>query len=293
MMGERITSDFVFSRLLKREKITSKYDYGTLLAVCGSQYYRGAAMLSASAALRCGTGIVCLASTEKVVSFVANLCPECTFLPLEESENGSISHRSTCDILKKAKRCNTVLLGCGLSLDDDIRYVVQRIVTSSECQFVLDADALNVLSECPELLKETKKTAIITPHFSEMARLSGKSKEEIAKAPEKSALDFASRYNCIVVLKSHITYIATPDGKCFINDKAGNPGLAKGGSGDVLAGMIASFVSQGISPVDSAVCGVYLHGVAADRCAERLSEYAMLPSDVVAELCGIFKENGR
>ena len=292
-MAEKITPGFVFSKLAKREKNTSKYDYGTLLAVCGSKYYRGAAMLSASAACRCGAGIVCLASTERVISSIASVIPECTFLPLEESENGTVSHRSTIDIIRKAKKCNAVLLGCGLALDDDTKYVVQRIVTSADCQLILDADALNVLSENPKLFRETKLPAVITPHFGEMARLCKKSRQEVEKAPEATALEFAHEYNCIVVLKSHITYIATPDGKCYVNAEVGNAGLAKGGSGDVLAGMIASFSAQGEEPYISACCGVYLHGLSADRCAQRLSMTSMLPSDVVNELCSVFKEIGK
>lgn len=289
-MAEKITPELVCSKLSKREKNTSKYDYGTLLAVCGSKYYRGAAMLSASAACRCGVGIVCLASTERVISSVASAIPECTFLPLEESENGTISHKSISDIITKANRCGAVLVGCGLALDDDTRDVVQNVITSAECQLVLDADALNVLSENVELLKQAKKMPVITPHFGEMARLCKKSRQEVENDPEKTALDFAHRYNCIVVLKSHVTYIANPDGKCFVNTDVGNAGLAKGGSGDVLAGMIASFLAQGKDPVSGACCGVYLHGFVADKCADRLSMTAMLPGDVVNEIGSVFKK---
>ncbi|MBR6682035.1 MAG: NAD(P)H-hydrate dehydratase [Clostridia bacterium] len=288
-MAEIITPKLIISKLSKRESNTSKYDYGTLLAVCGSKYYRGAAMLAASAACRCGAGIVCLASTERVISSVVSAIPECTFLPLEESENGTISHRSTLDIIARANKSDAALIGCGLALDDETRQVVQNVITSAECQLVIDADALNVLSENVELLKQARKMPVITPHFGEMARLCKKSRQDVENAPEKTALDFAYRYNCVVVLKSHVTFIATPDGKCFVNTDVGNAGLAKGGSGDVLAGMIASFLAQGKDQTASACCGVYLHGLAADKCADRLSMTSMLPSDVVFEIGSVFK----
>ncbi len=278
------------SLIPERKKESSKHDYGKLLAVCGSAYYRGAAYLSCVAALRCGVGIATLCSIEKVVSAVAVSLPECTFLPLSESANGTISANNCDFIIQNAKRCTTLLIGCGLALDSDTRQLVKRIVTESECQLVLDADALNVLSECPGLIRQAKMPPVITPHFGEMSRLSGKTREEIAKTPEETALKFAAEYNCIVVLKSHITYISTPDGKIAVNSKTGNPGLARGGSGDVLAGMISSFCAQKIPPFNAAKCGVYLHGEAADRCADRLSEHAMLPSDILTDLCEIFLE---
>ncbi len=292
-MAQAITGELVFSHLSKREKNTSKYDYGTLLAVCGSEYYRGAAHLAAKAACRCGAGIVCLASTERVILSCASAIPECTFLPLAESKNGTVSAKAVPAILDRAKNCKAILIGCGLALDDDTREVVRNVVESAECQLVLDADALNVLAECPDLLKKTNRPPVITPHFREMARLCGKSREDIEKEPKKTAIEFAREYNCIVVLKSHITYVATPDGKCFVNANTGNPGLARGGSGDVLAGMISSLIAQGKSPITSACCGVYIHGLAADRCAQKYSEAAMLPSDVINELCSVFKEIGK
>lgn len=290
-MSGKITKGEVFSLLPERKRESSKHDYGRLLAVCGSTYYRGAAYFSCASALRCGVGIASLASIEKVITTVGANLAECTFVPLGESVNGTISANNGHTVLRQAKSCTTLLLGCGLAIDDDTRTLVKRIVSDSECQLVLDADALNILSECPELIKSAKMPPIITPHHGEMSRLCGKTRNEVADSPIITAMRFAEEYNCYVVLKSHITYIASPDGSLAVNDETGNSGLARGGSGDVLAGMISSFCAQGMKPFDAAKCGVYLHGLSADMCAKRLSERAMLPSDILTDLCKIFLEN--
>ena len=285
-----IDEEKAYSLVPKRRRQSSKRDYGRLLAVCGSTYYRGAAALCCKAALRMGVGIMTLASTEKVICSVTPTVPECTFLPMIESENGTVSAKNVDRILDMSKKCSSVLIGCGLSLDGDTRELVKAIVTGADCRLIVDADGLNVLSECPNVLKEAREMPVITPHFAEMARLTGKRYEDIANDPEKAAVDFAKEYRCCVVLKSHVTYIAHSDGRVAINSETGNAGLARGGSGDVLAGMIASLCAQGLEPFDAAVCGVYLHGEAADRCADRLSETGMLPSDILTDLCEIFTE---
>ena len=290
-MSGKITKCEVFSLLPVRKQESSKHDYGRLFAVCGSSYYRGAAYLSCASALRCGVGITTLASIEKVISSVSASLPECTFLPLSDSVNGTISAYNAQTVLRRSKGGTALLLGCGLAIDDDTRSLVKRVVSEAECQLVLDADALNILSETPEIIKTAKMPPIITPHHGEMARLCGKNREKVADSPIVTALNFAEEYNCYVVLKSHITYIALPDGSLAINDETGNSGLARGGSGDVLAGMISSFCAQGMNPFDAAKCGVYLHGLSADMCAERLSERAMLPSDILTDLSKIFLEN--
>ena len=289
-MSNIITLQEVFASIPERKKNSSKYDYGKLLAICGSTYYRGAAFLSCAGALRSGVGIITLASTEKVISCVSASLPECTFLPLKESENGTIDANSLNNIGEISKKYNAILIGCGLSIDDSTRELVKNIVKHAECQLVIDADAINILSECPDLIKQTKMPPIITPHFNEMARLFGVDRKIIEISPEDSALEFSKKYNCITVLKSHITYITTPDGKVAVNSQTGNSGLAKGGSGDVLAGMIASFCAQKINPFDASKCGVFLHGKAADRCAERLSKQSMLPSDILTDLSTMFSE---
>ena len=289
-MPTEITKKDVFSLLPKRGANTSKYDYGRLLCLCGSTCYRGAAALSIEGALRCGAGIVTLASTEKVIAAVASNVAECTFLPLKESGNGTVSAGNLQLLTERSGGYNAMLIGCGLSIDYDVGTVVRSLVGKVKCQLVIDADGLNILSSQPELLKKANMPPIITPHHGEMARLCGKTRQEVDASPAVTALTFAHEYNCYVVLKSNRTVIAAPDGRLAINTNSGNNGLARGGSGDILAGMIASLATQGVSPFDAAKCGVFLHGYAADLCAERLSKRGMLPSDILSDLAGLFED---
>ncbi|MBQ6702163.1 MAG: NAD(P)H-hydrate dehydratase [Clostridia bacterium] len=285
-----MTKESVFSLIQPRYKYSSKHDYGKLLALCGSAFYRGAAFLSCGGALRCGAGIVTLASTEKVIASVSANAPECTFLPLKESENGTVAAENSRLVIKTAGKYTAMLVGCGLYIDADTRALVKTVIPEVDTQLVIDADGLNILSECPELLKNAKRPPVITPHFGEMARLCGTDRREIEKDPLEFAKKFAEEYNCIVVLKSAVTYIATPDGRIAVNRENGNPGLSRGGSGDVLAGMIASFCAQKMTPFDAAKCGVFLHGYTADKTAERLSVQGMLPSDLLTDLSSVFKD---
>ncbi|MBR5314614.1 MAG: NAD(P)H-hydrate dehydratase [Clostridia bacterium] len=284
----KITAREVYSLIPQRARTSTKHDFGKLFAICGSSFYRGAAYLSCAGALRSGVGICTLASIEKVVSAVASSLPECTFMPVDESTNGTIYAYSFPNINEISKRYTALLIGCGLSIDESTKVIVENTIKEAECQLIIDADGLNILSEKVELLKEAHLPPVITPHFYEMARLCNTSVKNIEKEPEKIALEFAKEYNCIVVLKSHKTYVASYDGQIFVNTEKGNQGLAKGGSGDVLAGIISSLCAQKMSPVDAAKCGVYLHGEAADNCAERLSMQGMLPSDILTDLAKLF-----
>ncbi len=287
----------VFNVLKKRKSDSNKGTYGTLTIVGGSALYRGAAALSVKAALRCGTGIVRLASTECVINSVSSKIDECIYLPLPESDSGSISFSAfgaIGDTLKKSTACQ---IGSGCINCDDISKLVQAVIKESECRLIIDADALNSISADPiNILKnrssKQNNISVLTPHVGEMAKLCGIEILKIKNSPRETALCFAEASGCVVVLKDHITHIASPDGRCCSNDTTGNAGLARGGSGDVLAGMIASFIAQGYSSYESAYCGVYLHGLAADRCAARLSQYGMLPGDIIDDLCAIFLENG-
>lgn len=282
----------VFSVLKKRPEASNKGDFGKLLCVCGSKYYRGAAYLCSVSALRSGTGIVCLASTEKVISSVAASLHECTYLPLDENENGSVSANNSREVIKKASQSTAALLGCGMTNCEDTRMLTASVIESADVPLILDADALNSISSFPEILGYAKHIPIITPHIGEMARLCSKDKTYVKNNAMLVAKEFAAEHNCVVVLKDNITAIASPDGQIFVNT-TGNAGLAKGGSGDVLSGIIAAFVAQGIPALDAARCGVFLHGLSADRCAIRLSQYGMLPSDILTDLCDIFRECDR
>jgi NAD(P)H-hydrate epimerase len=157
---------------------------------------------------------------------------------------------------------------------------------------VLDAGGLCSLAAEKQAMRPAAGRLIVTPHPGEMARLAHTSVQQVLAAPAETALAMAKQLDAVVVLKGHRTLTATPAGRLYEN-RTGNAGLARGGSGDVLAGMIAGLAAQGLAPAQAAVCGVYLHGLAADRCAARLSQQGMLPEDILADLCALYLENGR
>ncbi len=282
---------FVRSAIGSRAPESNKGDYGKLLALCGSTRYRGAALMVAEAALRAGAGIVCLASVEEVLRAAVVRTPECVCLPMSANPQGSIAKENSPAILA-ALQCHTACLcGCGMTDSTDTLSLVEALLTRAEVPLVLDADALNVLRGRTDLLKSAKKLPVITPHPGEMSRLTGMQISDITANADRTALCFAQTFHCVTVLKGHSTRVASPDGRLYVN-RTGNPGLARGGSGDVLAGMIGAFAARGIPSWEAAVCGVYLHGLAADRCANRISQNGMLPTDILRDLCTIFLEFG-
>lgn len=288
-----LTAETVFSHLPPRKPDSHKGAYGRVLSLCGSSRYRGAAVLSALGALRCGAGIVTLASTEPVCAAVAASVPEATLLPLPESALRTIDYAGALEPLAAPlKRASAVLFGPGMETNSETARLLAHVLRESACPVVLDADGINALAKNINILQEAKAPVILTPHSGEMARLTGRPAAEVEADRTGIASGLAQSRNAVVVLKGMETVIAAPDGGVFLNP-TGNPGLAKGGSGDVLAGMIAAFVSQGIEPYYAAACGVFLHGAAADRTAERLSQYGMLPSELLNDLAVIFAENGR
>ncbi|MBQ3183574.1 MAG: NAD(P)H-hydrate dehydratase [Clostridia bacterium] len=268
---KELTLNDVFDILPVRAKDSNKGSYGRLLSVVGCKYYRGAAVLSSMGALRTGVGILTVCSTEEVIQAVATALPEATFLPREELD------------ITYIPKVTALLCGCGLGKDER----VADIVKNCSVPMILDADGLNNITA-----EDIPEDTVITPHIGEFSRLTGISICDIKSDPESYARDFADRHNIMVVLKDYETVIASPEKETAIS-RFGNPGLARGGSGDVLAGMIASFRAQGMSSYDAAVCGVVLHGASADRCAKRLSIQTMLPHDIINDLTDIFKERGR
>lgn len=299
-MEKRLDEKWVRSVLPKRSRQAHKGDFGTLVIAAGSSQYRGAAVLCANAAIRTGAGIVQLASTEKVCAAVAAQVPCCTLMPLEETPAGGIAPHEAKRIM--AKTANAILAGPGLGNTPDTAALVLELLQSAPSPLVLDADALNVLAghfedgnspqaweQGRQALAQSTQPLIITPHIGEMARLSGLSSSYVVQNQLGIALDFAASHNCTVVLKNHITIIACPDGKSYINDRTGNPGLARGGSGDVLAGVIAALLAQGLAPEIAAAAGVWLHASAADAAAAECSEMCLCPSDLPLYLRDVCK----
>ena len=280
--------DMVFSSIRRRPRFSNKGTFGKLLCITGSASFPGAAVLSALGALRSGAGITTVATTEKVAAMIAPRIPEATFLPLPENEDGTLSAGAKEKLLPFLEKVDAVLIGCGLGRGKDIEEIVEFVLENATGTVVLDADGINAAARNPEILKKAENIPIITPHIGEMARFCGISIPETVGNRIALASRTAIEYGAIVVLKDATTVIAEPNGDIYFNS-TGNPGLSKGGSGDCLAGMIASFAAQGYIETACAVCGVYLHGLAADRAAKELSEYGMLPSDLLQELPRLLK----
>ncbi|MBR5273473.1 MAG: NAD(P)H-hydrate dehydratase [Clostridia bacterium] len=284
-----ITSELVKSALPKRHPEANKGSFGHLLSVCGSMMMPGAAVLAASAAVRMGAGLVTAAFPTAAYNAIAPHLIEPLLCPLQSDENGFLSARSTFGLIDRLERATACLIGCGLGQTPDTQMIVKEILLHSKKPIVLDADGINVITDNINILNAVSVPVIITPHPGEMSRLCKVSIKEIQQDRVGVSLWFAEKSKTIVVLKGAGTIIATPDGKCYVN-RTGNAGMAKGGSGDMLAGMIASLTAQGLSPETSAICAVYLHGVAGDLAASQTSQRGVTPSDMVSVLPKLLSE---
>lgn len=282
----------VWEALPPRKQDSHKGSHGKLLALCGSDPYRGAAVLSTLSALRSGVGLCRIAATEKVCDAVIQRVPEAVLLPLPEKD-GMIDLGMARPLLAPhLSNSQGILIGCGSGDTPATKALLEYILAVSTAPVIIDADGLNVLARNLDLLKKKLAPVILTPHPGEMAKLCHVSTPQVQENRYYMALNFAQEYGVHVVLKGHETLIATPDGR-VVRNQTGNPGLAKAGTGDVLAGIIASLAAQGVSPDKAAIAGVWLHGLAGDRCAARRSQYAMLAHDLLDDLEQIFLENGR
>lgn len=267
----------------KRVKNSHKGDFGRVLNIAGSAGMSGAAALSTKAALRSGAGLVTLASIETVISRIAAAMPEAMYLVTDKADADTI--------IKECENKNVVALGCGLSVTADTKKLVEKIIKNVTCTIILDADGINCLADSIDIIRDTKAELIITPHAGELARLCSTTPEEAYADRLTLAVNLSREYGVTVVAKGTPTIVAGK-GKVYVIP-AGNPGLSRGGSGDVLTGIIAAFAAQGLAPVDAAAAGVFVHGAAADIAAEKLSEMGMLPSDVIENLPFVFRKWNR
>ena len=299
-MAVEITEEFVWQNIPRRARDSHKGTFGTVLAVAGSTYYRGAALLAAEGALRTGAGIVTLASVEPVLAAAVARTPECCLCPCIAGAEGGISPESIPRIQRQ--KATVLLLGPGLggaaqsaARAAETRTLVQTLLPAFTGSAVLDADGLNAAAQllaAGEAFPHPAGELIVTPHPGEMARLTGLSAAQINADREETARTYAQKWNVVVVLKGSRTVVAAPDGRVRVNP-TGNPGLARGGSGDVLSGMTAALLACGLPAFEAAACAVYLHGTAADRAAAVLGEYGMLPHDILPQLGRIFAEHQR
>ena len=277
-----LTHQDVLNILPDRSPDSHKGDYGKILLLCGSRGYTGAAALAAMGALRSGAGLVYLGVPESIYAIEAVKLTEPVVFPLPD-QYGKLSTDALIQLGDMLPRMDAVLIGPGLGISDGTSQIVQYILKEAKCPVVLDADGISIAASHKDILRERTSATVLTPHAGEFSRLTGTMPTDRVS----NAKDAARDMNVIMVLKGHETVIT--DGKCCYINNTGNPGMAVGGSGDVLAGVIVSLLGQGVDPLQSAACGVWLHGAAGDICAESIGQYGMLPGDMLNVLPRLLK----
>ncbi len=289
---ELITADWVRPVLPRRPLNANKGTFGRVIVVAGSNNYIGAAYLACSSAMRVGTGLVTLATPARIQPILAAKLTEATYLPLPESHPGIISPGAAKLIRQNLNGYNALLLGCGLGQSQPVIKFIEDLllrVRAVPSPLILDADALNILARVPNWWQRLTGDAILTPHPGEMARLAGVTVDEVQSDRIGITKGLARKMNKTIVLKGACTVIATPDGRTGISPVA-NPGLASAGTGDVLSGIIAGLVAQGLSFFDAAAAGVFLHGEAGEMVRSRLGDAGMIASDLLPVLPLVIKQ---
>lgn len=281
-MIRRLNHELVLSLLPDRNPWGHKGNFGKLLLLCGSRGYTGAAFFAAMGALRSGAGLVFLGVPESIYGIEAVKLNEPVIFPLPDA-GGRLSVDAVPEILTRLPQMDAVLVGPGLGQSEGTLAVARAVLEKAECPVVVDADGINVLSAHRDLLRGRKSPTILTPHDGEFARLGGVIGEDRMAA----AAALAEELGCTVLLKGHETCIT--DGTDGYLNPTGNPGMAVGGSGDVLAGVITALLGAGLPPLEAAACGAWLHGAAGDRCAAELGQYGMLPTDMLSALPRLMK----
>lgn len=284
----RIPDDSYRHPFSDRLRSSHKGSYGKLLNIAGCLNYNGAAAMSTLAALRTGVGLCTLAAPRSVVNIVGASVHETTYLPLPENDDGYVGPDAAEKILGNLDKVTAISVGCGMGRSENTRNIVEAVIKNATCPIIIDADGINSIADNIDILKERKSDIILTPHVMEFSRLSGSSPDEIQSDRIAAARGFAAEFGVTVVLKGANTVIAASDGSVFVNI-CGNSGLAKGGSGDVLTGMIASMAAQGIPALKAAVCGVYCHALASDMLLDSIPAVSMLPGDVIGILPEVYR----
>lgn len=280
---QTITKAYVKSKFGNRAVNSNKGNFGKQLNICGSHSMPGAAVICAKAALKTGVGLLKCAFPKSIYSVMTSHLIQPLFAPMSENEDKTFSMGGLTRMLEELKWANSVALGCGIGNNDDTQVLCNQIIRESDAPVVLDADGINSILLNIDVLREAKAPLVLTPHPGEMARLIN---EEVAYVQSNRidvAKAFASEYGCVLVLKGANT-VVTDGTNVFVNT-TGNAGMAMGGTGDMLTGMIASFIAQGIAPLDAALCAVYIHGLCGDITAKEISRRGMTIEDMT-ELLG-------
>lgn len=281
--GRLLSSEYVRQLLPARCADTHKGDYGHVLVIGGARGFSGAAVLTARGALRVGAGLVTVASPSDSQPTVAHHLVEAMTFPLPAGEGGLASEAVAVILEHCLPRADCIAIGPGLTTQGAAPELVRALIENSPVPLVLDADALNCLSGQADLLRKARAPVAITPHPGEMARLVGQDISVVLADRAACASEAARRWNCQVVLKGAGTVVAAPWGELAICP-TGNPGMATGGSGDVLTGIISAFLARGLAPHQACQAGVYLHGAAGDWAARELGQEAMVAGDIAESL---------
>lgn len=271
------------AKMPKRNEESNKGDFGKVLAICGSYEMPGAALMSTAAANEAGSGIVKLAFPDKAYPVMMSMTPEKVLVPLPSNKYGKFSTNAIPRLKDEIKNCDAILLGCGIGQDNDTLNIVRFVLSHAKVPVVLDADGINLISTNIDILRNAKCPVVITPHPGEAARLLGVSVQAVQQDRILSAKMLYEKFGVTVVLKGSRTVI-TNDGKRFYINMTGNSGMATAGSGDVLAGMILSFIGQGLSPYVASAAAVYIHGLCGDLVSEKYSKQGTTAAKIIDEI---------
>ncbi len=285
---EQFASDFSNS-FPKRKRDANKGDFGRVFILAGSEGLAGAGLLASIGALRAGAGLVSLGTAESCAGMVLGKVPEVMVKPLPQTQEGSVSLQAYTKIKQFLEKQNVFALGPGLSQNSETQNLIRSLVLESSIPMVIDADGLNAFDGHLDEMKKIKAQAVITPHPGEFMRLFGVKVTEDEQNRVEAAKKASKDLGLIVVLKGAGTVVASPEGACFVNP-TGNPGMAKGGSGDILTGMTAAFLGEGLKPFDAAKWAVFVHGYAGDLAAKALDEISMTPGDLLNCIPQAFKD---
>lgn len=280
--------DYSRGVLPKRSKICHKGTFGRLLNIAGSLQYSGAAVMSTRAALRSGVGICTLAAPVSTVKTLSGSLVENTFLPLPETEDGFIGEDAYDRIAELLPKMTAVSIGCGLGNSENTRKTVEYVIKNARCPIIIDADGINCLSANIDVLKERTGDTVITPHPLEYSRISGMTVEEIQADRIKAAKNFAREYHVVVLLKGAYSIISDSMGNEVVVNPTGNSALAKGGSGDILTGMIGAMLAQGVDAYSAAADAAYCHGYAAELVSKEKFASSVLAGDIIEALPRVY-----
>jgi len=277
------------AKIPARREDTHKGDFGHVFVLAGSRGMTGAAYLTSQAAIRSGSGLVTCGIPESLNLVMEAKLTEVMTLPLPETKGQSLAYEALERIISFSEKIDSLAVGPGASRNKDTEKLMRDVVKKINKPIVLDADGvISVVGKC-DLLKKRKAPTVLTPHPGEMARLLGKTTEFVQAARVKLAKDFAKKYKVVLVLKGYRTVVASPKGEIYVNE-TGNSGMSTAGIGDVLTGMIASFIGQGIESYSAAVIGTYLHGTAGDLASREKGQFSMIASDLLEKLPEAIRE---